>query len=70
MDRHIAKLEGISRDLSEFGLDLANRVEPPNEEYFQRMGAAFIAVSEAIADIADSLERGAQRMEGSGGSSE
>lgn len=62
MDRHIAKLEGISRDLSEFGLDLANRVEPPNEEHFQRMGAAFIAISEAIADVSDSLARGAQHM--------
>ena len=62
MDRHTAKLEGISRDLSELGLDLANRVEPPDDEYFQRMGAAFIALSEAIADISDSLARGARRL--------
>lgn len=58
MDRDTAKLQGISRDLSQLGLELCNREVPPDEEFCVKVGEAFVAMSEAIADISAALERG------------
>lgn len=60
MDRDTTKLESISRDLSHLGLELSNRVEPPDQEFYERMGSAFVALSEAVADISEALKRGAK----------
>lgn len=60
MNRDIAKLQNISRDLSELGLELSNREDPIDTECCVRIGEAFVAVSEAIADISAALERGAE----------
>ena len=37
-----------------------NRETPIDAECGERIGEAFVAVSEAVADISDALERGAQ----------
>lgn len=60
MDRDIAKLQTISRDLSQLGIELMNREVPIDAECGARIGEAFVAVSEAVADISAALERGAQ----------
>ena len=60
MDRDIAKLQTISRDLSQLGIELMNRETPIDAECGERIGEAFVAVSEAVADISAALERGAQ----------
>ena len=60
MDRDIAKLQNISRDLSQLGLELMHRDEPLDIECGAKIGAAFVAVSEAVADVSAALERGAQ----------
>lgn len=62
MDRDVAKLQGIARDLSELGLSLSNRTKKPDEETFVSLGDAFVAISEAIIDITAALERGASAM--------
>ena len=60
MDRDIAKLRNISRDLSELGLELSSRDIPIDDECFSKIGEAFVAVSEAVADISAALQRGAE----------
>lgn len=60
MDRDIAKLDSISRDLSQLGLEMSNRIEPPDQEFYERIGAAFVALSEAVADVSEALKRGAE----------
>lgn len=64
MDRDVAKLQGIARDLSELGLNLSNRTTPPDEEMCISVGEAFVAISEAIVDITAALERGAKGVAG------
>lgn len=59
MDRDIAKLQNISRDLSQLGLELSHREEPIDLECCVKIGQAFVALSEAVMDISDALERGA-----------
>ena len=60
MDRDIAKLQNISRDLSQLGIELMHREAPLDAEYGAKIGEAFVAVSEAVADVSAALERGAQ----------
>jgi hypothetical protein len=60
MDRDTAKLLGISRDLSHLGLELSNRETPLDEDVTMKIGEAMVALSEAIADISEALESGAQ----------
>jgi len=62
MDRNVAKLQGIARDLSELGIQLTNLNEAPSTDSMQSVGQAFVAVAEAIDDITESLERGAAQM--------
>lgn len=59
MNRDVAKLQVIARDLSELGIALSNRTAPPDAEMYVAIGEAFVAVSEAIDDITAALERGA-----------
>lgn len=60
MDRDIAKLQNIARDLSQLGLELSNRETPIDQECCVKIGQAFVAVSEAVADVSAALERGAR----------
>lgn len=60
MDRDVAKLNGISRDLSHLGLELCNRDAAPDKEFAVLVGEALVALSEAIVDISAALERGAK----------
>lgn len=60
MDRDIAKLRGISRDLSQLGLELSNRDVPPDTEFCVKVGEAFVALSEALTDVSEALTRGAE----------
>lgn len=59
MNRDVAKLQVISRDLSELGISLSNRIDPPDVEVIVTIGEALVALSEAIDDINAALERGA-----------
>lgn len=62
MNRDVAKLQGIARDLSALGLQLSNQAEPPSVETCVSIGQAFVALSEAIGDITDALQRGAESV--------
>ncbi len=59
MNRDVAKLQGIARDLSELGLALSNRSTPPDAAMGVAVGEAFVALSEAIGAISAALEQGA-----------
>lgn len=67
MNRDVAKLQGIARDLSELGLALSNRASSPDAEMCVAIGEAFVALSEAIGDISAALERGAETVSASAG---
>ena len=67
MDRDIAKLRNISQDLSELGLQLSNRDTPIDGDCYVKIGEAFVAVSEAVADISAALQRGAEEARQSHG---
>jgi len=60
MNRDVAKLQGIARDLSQLGVTLSQTTAPPDEETTVSIGQAFIAISEAIDDITAALERAAR----------
>lgn len=60
MDRDVVKLQGISRDLSDLGIELSNRTAPPDIALCNLIGEAFVAMSEAVNDISAALERGAR----------
>lgn len=60
MNRDVAKLQVIARDLSELGITLSNRVDPPDAATLITVGEAFVALSEAIDDISAALDRGAE----------
>lgn len=60
MNRDVAKLQSIARDLSELGITLSNRVDPPDAEVGVSIGQAFVALSEAIDNITAALDRGAE----------
>lgn len=62
MDRDLAKLRGISRDLSQLGIELTNRVDPPDQRLLESVGEAFVAISKAISNITGALERGAEKL--------
>jgi len=62
MNRDVAKLQGIARDLSELGIQLSNANQPPSTETLVSIGQAFVAVAEAIDDVTEALERGAEAM--------
>ncbi|XPP26718.1 MAG: hypothetical protein ACNYNX_00645 [Leucobacter sp.] len=66
MDRDVAKLQGIARDLSELGVALSNRIDPPDVEMCHAIGEAFVALSEAIADITTAaVDHGSPSLEDS-----
>lgn len=53
----LAKLLGIARNLSDYGVQVSSRTESVDREMLQAMGAAYIEISEAIGDLATELAR-------------
>ncbi len=63
MDRDVAKLQSIARDLADLGCDLSGRTAPPTAEESVAIGQAFVALSEVVTSVAAALERAAQQAE-------
>jgi hypothetical protein len=52
-----AKLLGIARQLSDYGVSLSTRTAAPDPALYTAMGSAFIDIAEAIGDITVALSK-------------